>query len=740
MRRAAALVLAVALLASCTRSGVTTTRGPSTTIGGPSTTATALVNPRRLAMGLPRTLPAFADFELVPLLDDSTPYAGPPAPTSLDGIVLTPWVERALAETPGLAERLAGNGFAVRPSSSTLFQFVYESAVYEQHPVFVTTDVAAHTWHLVFSKVLRETEEGILLPRLEAFLAEAAGAAQAQAGELAGGGLEDAAARAAEFFEAAALLAGVPVGPTGPRAGAEATLAREAAQLTTSPITSFGECAPEVSPAGCVDYTLYRPRGHYTRSPELERYFTAMAMLGQAAFFVTGSAPAGAEPPIEVDSLRLGLLAARALRTDPALAEAWSAIYEPTAFLVGVADDFTPFELAAAADAVAPGWEADPAAVLEDGTVEEIGRALLETRGVKINPEAASVRVMGARLVLDSYLLDQLAWPNVGEGANRRVYVSSLDVAAVLGSAPAEEVQRAAGEFDFARYGEQLAALRELVDEREPAAWAGTVYDAWLSTLQAIWSPKGEAFPGFMRGEAWAAKSLQTGLGSYAELKHDTLLYAKQGFAAEGAGEEPPIPPRHWVEPDPVAFARLGAAARLLAEGFAERGLLDPDTADLLADLVDTVDRFGRLAADELEARPISPEDNAWLEGIGGLFELFWLRSSDIGPDLDFPGPADTQAAVVSDIFRTTSAVLEIGTGRIDDLFVIVPDDAGHFQVAVGGVYAFYELWADPSRRLTDEEWRAMLDGGEVPDRTEALTLPDGRERPPWQAAFLVSG
>jgi hypothetical protein len=56
---------------------------------------------------------------------------------------------------------------------------------------------------------------------------------------------------------------------------------------------------------------------------------------------------------------------------------------------------------------------------------------------------------------------------------------------------------------------------------------------------------------------------------------------------------------------------------------------------------------------------------------------------------------------------------------------VLVPDDEGTFQVAVGGVYSYYEFTNPPGDRLTDEAWRAALDAGEAP------------ERPAWQMAFL---
>ena len=66
-----------------------------------------------------------------------------------------------------------------------------------------------------------------------------------------------------------------------------------------------------------------------------------------------------------------------------------------------------------------------------------------------------------------------------------------------------------------------------------------------------------------MRNNGWAAKGHQTGFGSYTELKHDTILYAKQGIA-EGDMEPPPVV-RHAVEADPEAFHRVADMAMLLA-------------------------------------------------------------------------------------------------------------------------------------------------------------------------------
>ena len=76
---------------------------------------------------------------------------------------------------------------------------------------------------------------------------------------------------------------------------------------------------------------------------------------------------------------------------------------------------------------------------------------------------------------------------------------------------------------------------------------------------------------------------------------------------------------------------------------------------------------------------------------------------------------------------RNADAVLELGTGYVDWIFVIVSDDRGGHQVATGGVYPYYEFW-NTGQRLTDEEWRALLEAGEQPGR------------PFWQDAFLPGG
>jgi Protein of unknown function (DUF3160) len=685
---ATGVVSLVMLLVACTTSPVDTTT-PTTVVTTTAPAPTTTLPPGTDTGLTPRELPAFADFSEIKLLGDSPLYAGPATPSSLDGVL---WEDEVPPEARDL---LVSNGFAVVESGNGQFHEVYSHvAMSGRQPLFVTTDAAYHAWHLVFSKALRDTEQQVLLPILEGFVTELLTAAQEQATELAGTSLEADSGRVVLYGRLLAALLDLEDGSLPAEVQAELDLIEAHAGFGVSPTTGVS-----------VDYSLFNPRGHYARTPELTRYFLAMSSLGLTAF--------GVDPQT--------LLLARTLTSSDTLIRAWTQIYEPTAFLVGLADDYTLIELAAVADEISPEWRERPDQLATESALAELEAKLLSMRAVKIDAEQASVRVMGARFVLDSFIIDQLIYPNVGTAENPRLKASPLDVAAAFGSEWAHRHQIEAGEESFANYPAQLEAMTALVEVRE--SWAGTVYDAWLHALQPLWITHGAAYPDFMQTDAWTAKSHSTGFGSYAELKHDTILYAKQAFAE---GETPLVPaePRHWVEPEPVVYARLAATARLLQAGLETRQLLDPRVDDLLERLVTVFDRFERLARDELAARPISPEDNLWLESIGAEFELLWLLSSDADPSPGgFAQSPDSWAAIIADIMSNPGEALEIGTGFIDTIYVIAPNDQGSFQVARGGVYSYYEFWVPRGERLTDEEWRQQLADDTQPDRPEWTEL-----------------
>ncbi|MGD9794900.1 MAG: DUF3160 domain-containing protein, partial [Acidimicrobiia bacterium] len=592
---AVAVLLAGALAGACTDDGgakgstssavatsssvaLTSTTASATTMAVTTTTMAS----SRSALGAGRPVAAFAPYRDVPLLSGA-PYGGPATPRSLSGVLFTD-VEYTLSD-PVVRTRLTDNGFVVVSQKGDPIRMMfepYDASMYDRQPIYVTTDVAYNVWHQVFDHALRTIETDELLPVLERFARDGVAAARAQQSQLQSTKLADPAGKVVALFEAEATLLGIDVGSISPLASDEVDLAMAATDITSSPVSGTGACNPQLSMRGCVDYTQFIPRGHYTLTPDLERYFRGMALLGQESFSVT-----------DPTALRVGLLTSRVVQSTKELRDAWTTLYEPTAFLVGLADDYTPVEAWSSAGTI------DVSTLADDSTITKISSTLQAARSVGIDPDAAAVRVMGARFVLDSAMLDQLTFPNVGTPQNPRVLPSAIDVAASFGSDLAVSIQSAAGQAGptgYVNYDQRLAENRSAVASRSSDDWGTTVYDAWLHAIAASWASHGASFPDYMRSAAWTAKDLQSGIGSYTELKHDTILYAKQGFAGEGDGEPPAVPPRHWVEPDPVVFERLSAAAGLMRDGMQRRSLLPTTAGRMLTDLVALLDHLAAIA------------------------------------------------------------------------------------------------------------------------------------------------
>ena len=139
---------------------------------------------------------------------------------------------------------------------------------------------------------------------------------------------------------------------------------------------------------------------------------------------------------------------------------------------------------------------------------------------------------------------------------NPRMLPKGLDVMAAFGSEEAYTILDEMGETTYANFPEQMTKLRGEVGGLGMDSWTQNLYWSWLYAFDPLLKSKGEQYPAFMRTQAWARKDIHTALGSWTELKHDTILYAKQSMAEMGGGA-PPEPPRGWVEPNPDRIREL---------------------------------------------------------------------------------------------------------------------------------------------------------------------------------------
>ena len=97
--------------------------------------------------------------------------------------------------------------------------------------------------------------------------------------------------------------------------------------------------------------------------------------------------------------------------------------------------------------------------------------------------------------------------------------------------------------------------MRVLVDAHGDGFWGGTsTTSGWAPCARCpARGAEAERAAGVARTEAWGRRMLNTQLASWAELRHDTILYAKQSYTGGASCEFPDA----LVDPNPAFFARL---------------------------------------------------------------------------------------------------------------------------------------------------------------------------------------
>ncbi len=331
---------------------------------------------------------------------------------------------------------------------------------------------------------------------------------------------------------------------------------------------------------------------------------------------------------------------------------------------------------------------------------------------------------MGQRFTLDAYVFGQLIYRKVGTEQKPRGLPKGLDYFAATGSGEAYIILDEMGETGFENFDKQLTKVKNEIAALGVDSWTQNLYWAWLYALQPIVAPKGESYPSFMRTQPWARKDLQTALASWTELKHDTILYAKQVMAEMGGGG-PDEPPHSWVEPVPEAYARLLSLALMTRAGLSERNMLSGQTAGNLDNLISELQFLQKIAEAELNGTPISDDDYWHMTYYGGILEQFVLASADTTDPMD-RDLSDQKSALIADVAtglapNGTLAALEEATGQPTLMYVVLPDQP--WRIGTGAVFTYYEFTVSVSDRMTDEQWQQMVEEGTNPPQPEWTNL-----------------
>jgi hypothetical protein len=516
----------------------------------------------------------------------------------------------------------------------------------------------------------------------------------------------------------------------------ELKLIEEHSGFSNSPIFIYSE-----------DYSQYVPRGHYTRSEKLKNYFKAFMWYGRMSMLLKGSdeIPPGTTDPFNKEAListkdaRIQTIGASLIASqfNESVMRNWDRIYSVTSFYVGLSDDLGPYEYRDALNSVF-GGPFKPTDLNENNTrrlIEELaqyrspkiyggtGDCVISLPFTQEQADAClentkGFRLMGQRFIPDSYMFtnlvgeytdiyqgDKQPFTLVIDGAGRHIrgFPRGLDVMALLGSNRSREILDKMNDSKYGKYDHQYDKLKNEFESLNASEWNKNLYWSWLFALKPLLEDHGEGYPTFMQTPAWKDKELTTSLASWTELRHDTILYAKQSYTAAGSAFIPPEkkPASGYVEPVPEFYNRLLALTKMTNKGLGEMNVLDESEKNRLENLENILARLVEISSKELGNSELTQDEYDFIKNIGDSLNYF---------------PADVDEKVrkttmIADVHTegNTRQVLEEGTGYVDLIVVAYKLPDGRIQVGAGPVMSYYEFKQPMDNRLTDESWRELL-------------------------------
>jgi len=642
-------------------------------------------------------------------------------------------IDGAYAFTADEKSRLADQGFFLSDRVQwASHPMGYQDLFDKDLPVLITTDSILFAIHNSYDLMLKNVEQQGLIPVLDDILASAHSALGNNDGLVAN--TQDAQADADLFFTVArSLLKG---SPTAPLFDDNVTLRDELLQMVEDlqprQIELFGRPYPCAGPACAYDFSQFKPRGHYTETEELQCYFKAMIWLGRTELALTRHHRDFVVSWLLVNSVLQAKKMGRLMEMD-----------ETIRVFVGKSDNltmegFAQFLIDEGAD---PATVSDPVKAaqlmqdLEAGNYadQKIMSQIMATDPFSDTPTALPpiFGFLGQRFVIDSYVFHNVTYDRIVYQGQKiqRLMPSPLDPMFVLGFQETLPLLRPELEQYF--YGGNLFMLRFLVDSYGEDFWSESMYNVWLDAIRGLAvDTTGAEYPESVRTLAYALKSLHTGLASWAELRHDTILYVKQSYSGIVCDY-----PDGYVEPFPAFFHKIADFAQVsgdLFEGLElpELGYMKTSVAKYFTNLKYAGDMLGGIAEKEVQGLPRAPDETAFIKSLvqyggecGGPMFTGWYS------DLFFQANEMTFdfKPTIADVHTDPNStyVLHAGTGQAN-LMVLVADTSCGLKAYAGPASSYFEVLEPDFNRLTDEDWKEILLSDQRPPR------------PDWVEAFLV--
>ena len=641
-----------------------------------------------------------------------------------------------------LYNAIGKNGFAIVPGEEDQLFHIYERNDYRQFPSFVTTDLYLQAFHMFFDCLLKETEEQKFSPMVTLFVKQNYEQMMQLASTTTDAKIKAAAEHNAAYY---AIAYELNTGKSLPVPASFTELVKEeinhvnAAETTSSEFLGYTEARN----MPMFIYNIYRPRGHYTRNETLKRYFCAMMWLQNAPF--------GTDKD---DQLEQALLLAQTIGGNANLTKQYKDITEPITYLMGMPDDVSILQVYAE---IQKSGSTVSELINDKKKFDAIRKALEELSKkqsiIKPKFQASSpfkICLMPQRYMPDSEVLQEMV--DYESTPTLRDVPKGLDILASIGISSAERIliQELKEQEKWNKYTSNLEQMKKRMGEID---WNQTVANKWIAALKDV-NSKNAQYPKFMLSPQWDKKNLNTALASWAELKHDAILYAKQPMGAECGGGGPPEPyVKGYVEPNIAYWTKAIELIDATMDVLKRFDLVTEKGTTAATDLREQAEFLLNCSKKELAGKNLTEQEYRQIETIGSTFENITLNlikeSDQFLMGWGNVNGADKKISVVADVYTANSynnpdkSVLYEAVGPAHEIYVVVELD-GYLYLTRGAVFSYREFQEDiAAPRKTDEEWQQELqtqpDKG-IPNWMKEIIVPLGGKSLDNEHIFYSSG
>lgn len=640
---------------------------------------------------------------------------------------------------------LDANGFTITGRHSFLNFFDAYSKIYKADlPVYISADAILDTVHRSFDDILENIEIQILHEKLDVLLNNLRN-------ELTGStSVSEDIRNDLDFYLTVAhsLLNDKVLSATFADASAVDDFFQKAqAASGVEEVTLFASKRE-------IDFSQFTPRGHYTHSEELSAYFRAMIWLGRIDFRMVETMQDGTQV---VQRPQLQAVLALHTLTEKHL-PLWQQINEAIELFVGESDNLTPLETGNLYTALGISNISDLDALSDDAILNIILSNGLGAQRISSHimaggyrttlPLNASYLIFGQRFTVDSHVFSNLVYDRVMGGTVKRMMPSPLDVGfAVLNNNQAGALLQS--ELEKYGYAPDLHMMRTITATYDDDFWDANLYNLWLRSLQTLSESESENMPSFTQTAQWQTRMLNTQLGSWAQLRHDTILYAKQSYTSGPSCEFPDA----YVEPYPAFFERIAAYAD---KAVAAVGQLDNTGSNALlqgvlnyfTELAFISDILHEMAQQQRDGIPYTEEQLAFVNDAfrieyepAGCYErevpAGWYKKLFFDPEsaLEFdPTIADVHTQPADEVGNRVGKVLHVATAA-PRLMIVTANQCSGPRAYAGAIFSYHEVVTQDFQRLTDEEWSYSVYTEMYPEYDEGEGVPF--VDPPWMAPLI---